>query len=222
MKNRIPFVCFAVAVAACGKQGTALERNRAGSGSGTLLIDASIEASNSSGPLTTFRVDIDNGTGAKVSGATVVVHNGDLGDVPLVETSAGSGRYVNSKAAVANADFGLDVSHPTGAVTGVVVGNPGMHAVNAPKAGVAVPAGQPVQVSWTTPTIAHSTSIETRDFSPTLAPDTGSYTIPAAGNPVNATQRLTIERYNAVSLSGGIIGSQMTVKSRVTVSYPAQ
>jgi hypothetical protein len=219
--NRISFVVIALALAACGKQSTALERNRAGTGSGTLLVDASIDASTTSGALTSFQVDLQDGLGANVSGATVTIHNAEFGDVPLVEASAGSGKYVNSKAAISNADFGLDVSHPTGAVTGVVVGNPGMHVINAPQASGTVPAGA-LQVSWTTPTTAYSAAVETRDFGPAAAPDTGTYTIAAASNPPNSTQRLDVDRYNVVNIAGGLVGSQMTVTSKVRVSYVQQ
>jgi hypothetical protein len=220
--NRISFVVIALALAACGKQSTALERNRAGTGSGTLLVDASIDASTTSGALTSFQVDLQDGLGANVSGATVTIHNAEFGDVPLVEASAGSGKYVNSKAAISNADFGLDVSHPTkGAVTGVVVGNPGMHVINAPQAGATVPTGA-LQVSWTTPTTAYSAAVETRDFGPAAAPDTGTYTIAAASNPANATQRLDVDRYNMVNIAGGLFGSQMKVTSSVRVTYIQQ
>ncbi len=216
--NRTAFAFIALAFAACGKQSTALERNRAGTGSGTLHVAATIDQSSGA---TSFQVDLQDGLGANVSGATVTIHNADFGDVPLVESPAGSGKYVSSRAAVANADFGLDIAHPSGAVTGVVVGNPGMHVVNAPQNGATVPAGA-LQISWTTPTTAYSASLETRDFGPAAVPDTGAYTIAAASNPANPTQRLDVDRYNVVNIAGGLVGSQLTLTSKVRITYVQQ
>src|SRR5260370_13664210 len=164
--NRILFVSLAFAFTACGHHGTALDHNRAGSGNGTLQVTAEVDASNdSNNPMTSFQVDLADGIGNPVSGAVVTVHNGDFQDVALVEASAGSGHYVNSRAALSGADFGLDVSHPTkGAVTGVVVGNPGMHLIKAPSAGAIVSASLPLAITWTTPIVSHSASAETRDF----------------------------------------------------------
>ncbi len=220
MNRALPLIAT-VALAACGgKPGTALDHNRAGSGSGTLQVTASVDASGGSTNLT---VDLTDGLGSPVSGATVTMHNLDFQDVTLVEATAGSGHYVNSRAAVSNADFGLDVSHPTkGSVTGVAVGNPGMQLINAPAANTTVPALQPLAISWTTPIAAQTASVETRNLTQTLVPDTGAYTIPGASNPVNTTQRLIVQRYNTVSIAGGIIGSQMTVTNKATVSYTVQ
>ncbi len=109
--NRILFVSLAFAFTACGHPGTALDHNRAGSGNGTLQVTAEVDASNdSNNPMTSFQVDLADGIGNPVSGAVVTVHNGDFQDVALVEASAGSGHYVNSRAALSGADFGLDVS----------------------------------------------------------------------------------------------------------------
>jgi len=91
--NRILLLSTMIALAACGKTSTALERNRGGSGTGSLLIDARIEQSSSSGPKTTFAVDLQDGGGLAVSGATVVVHNSQLGNVALTEQAGTPGSY---------------------------------------------------------------------------------------------------------------------------------
>jgi len=220
--KRILLLSMALALAACGKASTALERNRGGSGSGTLLVDASIEQSSSPSPSTTFSLDLKDGAGAVVSGATVIVHNDPFGNVTLPE-QATPGRYRASMSAVSGGDFGLDVSHPSkGSVTGVVVGNHGMHGINAPVAGVAVPSAQPLQISWTTPATAYSASIQTKNFGPIQAPDTGTYTIPGASNPIENAQRLDVWRENVVNISGGTIGSQLSLTSKVSVTFPVQ
>jgi len=216
--NRI-LLSMALALAACGKTSTALERNRGGSGSGTLSVDARIEQSSS----TSFDLDLKDGAGVVVSGATVVIHNDPFGNVTLPEQAGTPGHYRAAMSAVSGGDFGLDVSHPSkGSVTGVVVGNPGMHTINAPMAGVAVPSGQPLQISWTTPATAYSASIDTKNFGPVQAPDTGAYTIPGASNPIENAQRLDVKRENVVNISGGTIGSQLSLTSKVSVTFPVQ
>ena len=103
-------VLIAAVAAACGggsKTQTATDHNRAGTGSSTLLVTGTIitSTSDANGPVTNFAVDLRDGAGAKVSSATVTVHNADLGDVVLVEGTAGSAHYTNSKAQIASGDF---------------------------------------------------------------------------------------------------------------------
>ena len=87
--NRIHVVLAALALAACGGNSNATDHNRPGTGSATLLVTGDINAAQSSGaPLTSFQVDVRDGLSNKVSGATVTLHNQDLGDVQLVEVSA--------------------------------------------------------------------------------------------------------------------------------------
>ena len=210
-------VFLALAVAACSNSQSATDRNRPGTGTSTLLVTADVTASlTSSGPVTNFAVDVRDGLSNKVSGATVVMHNDDFGDVPLVEATAGSGHYVNSKAGFPASDFSLAVTRSPDAVQGVVVGNPQSNVVNAPTLNAVVPANQPMQLSWTTPATAKSVSITTRSFD-ALAPDTGSYTIPAASNPPMNNQRLILSRYNEVDIAGGLSGSRMRVTFTTTV-----
>ncbi len=208
----------ALLLAACGgSSNLATDRNRAGSGSSSLLITGDVTASlTSAGPVTSFRVDLSDGLGNNVSGATVNLSTKDLGVVTLVEANAGSGRYVNSKTSFPTGDFALAVSRGTDLVQGVVVGNPGAHTINAPVRSSVVPANQPLQISWTTPLTAKSVLIETRDYS-VEAPDTGTYTIPASGNPARATQRLNVSRVNEVDIAAGLPGSRLRVTFTSTV-----
>jgi hypothetical protein len=208
--NRIASALLAV-LAACGGNSVATNQNKAGTGSSTLLVTADVSASTTaSGPLTSFEVNLHDGVGTKVSGAVVSITNQDLGPVALVEATAGSGKYVNSRASFASGNFQLSVVRGTDNVQGVVVGGPGVNTVNAPAPNAVVSASAPLDVSWTTPSQAKSVSVSTRDFA-AQAPDTGSYTIPAASNPARPSQRLTLSRFNEVDIAGGLSGSRMRV-----------
>lgn len=214
----VPLAAAALWLAACGGGSSlATDRNRAGSGKSSLLITGDVSASMSSG-VTNFTVDLSDGLGNNVSGATVNISTSDLGAVPLVEANPGSGHYLNSKTSFPTGDFTLSVSRGSDSVQGVVVGNPGMHTINAPLKSSVVPGNQPLQISWTTPLTAKSVAIETKDYGPALAPDTGTYTIPATGNPPRTSpQRLTVSRVNEVDIAAGLPGSRLDVTFKNTV-----
>jgi hypothetical protein len=214
--KRIALV-LAASLAACGGNSSATGHNNPGTGSSTLLVTADVTASMSSGgPVTSLQVDVRDGMGAKVSGATVAISNGELGSVPLVEANAGSGRYVNSRSSFPAGDFVLSVVRGTDKVEGVVVGGPGVGTVNAPTRNAVVAANQPLALSWTTPSQAKSVTISTRDFE-AQGPDTGTYTIPAASNPSRTNQRLILARFNEVDIAGGLSGSRLRVTFTATV-----
>lgn len=214
----VSLAAAALCLAACGGSSSlATDRNRAGSGRSALLISGDVTASlTSSGPVTSFRVDLADGLGNVVAGATVNIATSDLGVVQLVEAIPGSGRYLNSKTSFPTGDFALSISRGSDSVQGVVVGNPGAHTINAPLKSAVVPANQPLQISWTTPLTAKSVTIETRDYS-AMAPDTGSYTIPASGNPARTPQRLNVSRVNEVDIAAGLPGSRLGVTFTSTV-----
>src|SRR3954470_12700077 len=212
---------IAIIAAACGGHtSNATDQNRAGTGTGTLSVVADVNASSTTAAsLTSFTVTVKDGLQQPVSGATVTIHNDQLGDVPLVEANAlnNPGRYSNSKAEVATGAFTLSVVRNADNVQGVVVGNPGAHTVNAPTQNSTVPANQPLQLSWTTPSTAKSVSIKTKTFGPAQAPDTGTYTIPATSNPTQASQHLDLSRFNEVDIAGGLSGSRLRVTYTTSV-----
>src|SRR5207248_1038399 len=114
-------------------------------------------------------------------------------------------------------DLSLSVVKGTDQVQGVVLGYPGAHAINAPTVNSTVSAGQPLHVSWTTPSVAQSVTITTRDFNATDVSDTGSYDIAGTNNPARTNQRVIIVRSNQLDLAGGLSGSlaKVTVTRRV-------
>ena len=191
-------VIAAVAAACGGSSGTAVDHNRAGSGSSTLLVTGTVTVTVSdTAPLTSFSVTVKDGLGANLTGATVTVHNSAYGDVALTEAQTGSGVYTNSKTTpYLSGDLSLSVVKGTDKVQGVVVGYPGTHAINAP-----------------TVAKAATISLSSGGFS-AQAPDTGAYDVPAGSNPARTGQRVTIVRSNEVDIGGGLPGSSM----KVTVS----
>jgi hypothetical protein len=210
-------IALLASLAACGGNSAATNQNIPGTGSSTLLVTADITGSTATGsPVTSFQVDVRDGLNNRVSGATVSISNGALGSVPLVETTAGTGRYINSHSSIPSGNFTLSVVRSPDKVEGVVVGGPGVSTVNAPVQNAVVTANQPLPLSWTTPAQAQSVSISTRDFD-AQGPDIGTYTIPAASNPARTNQRLNLSRLNEVNIAGGLSGSRLRVTFTSTV-----
>ena len=213
-------VLVALAAAACGGSGGAVDHNKGGTGTSTLLVTGTVTVTSSTtAPLTVFTVTVANGQQQSVSNATVTINNAGLGgDVTLTETPAGSGNYASSKTSLPTGDFTLSVVQGTDAVQGVVLGYPGAHTVSAPAANTIVTANQPLQVDWTTPSTAKSATVATRDLAKVTVPDTGTYTIAATSNPPRANQRVTVQRLNSTDITGGLTGSlfSVTVMNQVT------
>jgi len=211
-------VLLALVTAACGgTSGTAIDRNRAGTGSSTLLVSATVTVTNSAtSPTTSLSADVSDGLGAAVTGATVTIQNAGLGgDTALVE-GATPGHYTASNTSLPSGDFTLSVVKGTDSVQGVVVGSPGLHAINSPALNSTATANQPLDVSWTTPAMSKSATITTRNFN-VQVPDTGAYTIPAANNPARTGQRVIIKRANEVEIARGLPGSILRATVTTTV-----
>ena len=221
-------ILIAAAALGCGSNNSnnaATSRNSAGTGTSTLLVTgdvvAAMSTANPPAPQTTFTVTVKDGTNANVSGATVTVSNSSLqgGSVSLTETPANSGRYTATVAAFPSDDFRLSVVNGSDSVQGVVVGGPGMQTVNAPAASATVTHGTDLAVSWTTPAVAKQVTVQTKDFAAVSGPDDGALTIPAAQNPIRASQLLTITRKNEVEVAGGLSGSILRATYTATVAY---
>jgi hypothetical protein len=211
-------VLLTLVTAACGgTSGTAIDRNRAGSGSSTLLVSATVAVTNSAtAPTTTLTADVSDGLGAAVTGATVTIQNAGLGgDTALVEGGT-AGHYTASTTSLPAGDFTLSVVKGTDSVQGVVVGSPGLHDINAPTLNSTAAANQPLDVSWTTPAMSKSATITTRNYS-VQVPDTGTYTIPAASNPARTGQRVIVKRANEVEIARGLPGSILRATVTTTV-----
>ena len=216
--KRILTLAAAAAALACGSSSSnnaAVSHNSPGTGTNTLKVVGSITAANlptTTTPQTTLSVTVTDGTGATVNGATVTVLNSSVPDgvVNLTQAAAGSA-YTGTVASYPSGDFRLNVVKGTDNVQNVVLGGVGMHTINAPAQNGTVTAGQPLDVTWTTPAVAKQVSIQTRDLATTLAPDTGDFTISGAENPARISQRVIITRTNEVEAAGGLLGSALSV-----------
>jgi len=216
--KRILTLAAAAAALACGSNNTsnaAVSHNNPGTGTNTLKVVGSVGAISTpttTTPSTTFSVTVTDGAGATVNGATVTVLNSSVPDgvVNLTQATGGS-TYTGTVASYPSGDFRLNVVKGTDNVQGVVVGGVGMHTINAPALNGTVTAGQPLDVTWTTPAVAKQVSIQTRDLPTTLAPDTGDFTISGAQNPARISQRVIITRNNEVEAAGGLLGSGLSV-----------
>jgi hypothetical protein len=221
--KRVFAVIATAALVGCGSNNSgtnaAITHNSAGTGSSTLLVQGDITASTVNGaPLTTFSVTVRDGAGATVAGATVTVSNPSLtgGSITLAQAVAGTGPYVNSVASFPSGDFRLDVVKGTDNVQGVVVGGVGMHTINAPAVNTTVSANTDLPVTWTTPAVAKSFTISTRDMA-FSGPDLGAYTILAAQNPARVNQRVRVDRVNEVEAAGALFGSRWRVTYTASV-----
>jgi len=226
--KRILTLAAAAAALACGSSNSnnaATSRNNPGTGSSTLLVTgdvvAAMSTANPPAAQTTFTVTVKDGANANVSGATVTLSNASLqgGSASLTETPAASGRYTGTVAAFPSGDFTMSVVKGTDSVQGVVVGGPGMQTVNAPAASATVTHGTDLALSWTTPSVSKQVTVSTKDYGPVSGADLGALTIPAAQNPIRASQLLTIIRQNEVDAAGGLTGSRLRATYTATVAY---
>ncbi len=214
-------VATALLLASCGKDSTgpAADRNSPGTGSGTLLVKADVDASDVPGGfITDFVVEVRDALNNPVSGAAVTISNSTLGVVTLLE-AGNAGDYEATRNSFPSGDFELSVvaANGTDRVEGVVLGGPGVHTITAPLANSTVLSSEALTITWTAPSQAVSAEVETLDFGPALVPDNGTYVVSIADNVANGAQRIRVFRYNEVAIAGGLIGSRMQVEVRQTV-----
>lgn len=225
---RIPMAASTVVLllaAACGggSTGPATSRNNPGTGSSTLRVIADIDANDDptiiGGFSTDYFVEVRNGAGNPVSGATVTISNPTFpgGKITLPETGTGSGDYLLTGNTFPSGDFRLDVVQGANNVAGVVLGGPGVHNITTPMKNDTVAVNQPLLIRWSVPSKAKSAELETRDFGAITLPDTGAYRIPGVDNPARPDQRIRVFRFNEVDVAGGLLGSRLRVTVRKTV-----
>lgn len=218
MRNLVLGVMAGTLIACGGGTEPTVERNDPGTGTLTLKVTADIDAKDVVGGfITDFDVDVEDAAGNPISAATVTIKNPSLGEITLLESNAGSGKYVAVRNSFPDGDFELNVVRGTDNVQGVILGGPGVHTITAPLANATVPALQSLIVTWDSPSQAKSAELETRDYGPVVVPDTGAAMVPALENVARADQRIRVVRFNEVGINGGLPGSRMRVEVRQTV-----
>ena len=129
----------------------AVERNDPGSGTGTLDIRADVDAFDEAGGFfTEFSVQVRDGIGEPVTGATVTITNTGFGEVTLLDPDA-VGNYVAERNTFHEGDFALNVVSGTDVVEGIVLGGPGIHTISIPAVDSAPAADQAMTVRWNVP-----------------------------------------------------------------------
>ncbi|MCH7684484.1 MAG: hypothetical protein IIB35_12355 [Gemmatimonadetes bacterium] len=218
MRNLVLGVMAGTLVACGGGTEPTVERNDPGTGTLTLKVTADIDAKDVVGGfITDFEVVVEDAGGNPISGATVTIKNPSIGEITLLETSAGSGEYTAVRNTFPSGDFELNVVRGTDNIQGVILGGPGIHTITAPLADASVTALQTLIVTWNSPSQAKSAELETRDYGPVVVPDTGAVMVPSLENVARADQRIRIYRFNEVGINGGLPGSRLKVEIRQTV-----
>lgn len=218
MRNLVLGVMAGTLIACGGGTEPVVERNDPGTGTLTLKVKADIDAKDIVGGfITDFDVDVEDAGGNPISGATVTIKNSSLGEITLLETSAGSGKYTAVRNSFPEGDFELNVVQGTDNVQGVILGGPGVHTITAPLANDTLIALQSLIVTWNSPSQAKSAEVETRDYGPVVVPDTGAAMVPSPENVARADQRIRVFRFNEVGIDGGLPGSRLRVEVRQTM-----
>ncbi len=217
MRNLVLGV-MAGTLVACGGTEPTVERNDPGTGTLSLRVTADIDANDVVGGfITDFDVEVTDAGGLPISGAIVTINNSSLGELTLLETDAGSGKYTAARNSFPDGDFELNVVRGTDNVQGVILGGPGVHTITAPLANASVTALQSLLVTWTAPSQARTAELETRDYGPVVVPDTGAAMVPSSDIVARPDERIRLYRYNEVDISGALIGSRLRVEIRQTV-----
>ncbi len=218
MRNLVLGAMAGTLIACGGGTEPTVERNDPGTGTLTLKVTADIDAADVvDGFMTDFSVDVEDAAGNPVSLATVTIKNSSLGEITLLESNAGSGKYTAVRNSFPSGDFELNVVLGTDNIQGVILGGPGIHTITAPLANDTLVGLQSLIVTWNSPSQAKSAEVETRDYGPVVVPDTGGVMVPSLENVVRADQRIRVYRFNDVGIDGGLPGSRLKVEVRQTV-----
>ena len=189
----------------------------AGTGSGTLEVDGTIDAE----PLdltaetiedleTDIEFDIFDTDGNEVVGATVTVTSA-VGEIVLEDCG---GSYCGLQQGYGGA-FTVDIEAGDDFVSGLVIVGPQLHLLDAPNLEQMLDATQPLDIAWSPSGQAQFTRIATNDFDIELDGDPGSYTLDAelleAEPDAEVEEEIDIEREREVVPEGALPGSQVRV-----------
>jgi hypothetical protein len=211
-------LAFATLVTSCSNAeplGPVEDKNSGGTGNETLLVIAEVDLElNTGGFLADFVVDVEDGSGAAVSGAVVtIVWNRTT--VTLQEGGS-AGVYTAAVTGAASGDLKLDVVKDNMFVRDVMLGNVGIHAILEPQPDETIPANQPLTVRWVSDLEAQSASLFSPDWDFDVE-DNGEFVVPGDANVPDSSTWIELERYNEVEIAGGLSGSyfKLEVEYRV-------
>ncbi|NIN73306.1 MAG: hypothetical protein GTO46_15555 [Gemmatimonadetes bacterium] len=211
-------LAFAALVASCSNADPiepVEDKNNGGTGNQTLLVVAEVDLElNTGGFLADFFVDVEDGSGAPVSGAAVtIVWNRSTVTVP---ESGTPGIYEALVTGAASGDLKLDVVKDDMYVRDVVLGNIGIQAVLEPLPDATLPANEDLTVRWVSDLKAQSASLFSPDWDFDVE-DNGEFVVPGAQVDPSSSTWIELERYNEVEIAGGLSGSyfKLEVEYRV-------
>jgi hypothetical protein len=218
MRPRLVLTTVVLLVPACGG---GVGRDDPGTGTGTLFVDADIEASpelpnaqHADDFTTRFEVRVTR-SGQDVIDGTVTIASA-AGEVALVYDpvdsewrGAQNGYHAGYELSIVSADDTID---------GVVLNGPDFHRFTAPTAGATVDATLPLDVRWDRDDRADVADFETRETDRVTIEDSGRYTIPAlvlrhAPDQLEE-EALELRRWKRIAPAGAVAGSQLRVEVR--------
>jgi hypothetical protein len=214
----VVLVCL-LNIVSCGSESGGVVNN-AGTGSGTLKIDATISAKeNFSGAknIEDFTTDIVikvwDIQGTQVTDASITVTAGAR-DIIIPHDKNGVYKAVS----IVGYDrvYSINIVRGSDSVNGVTITGPEIHTLkigNPADTPTTIKASSPVSVLWSPYGYATSAEIETRNFKETVA-DSGTYTIPEGNFEVGVDDYIRITREKSLNPAGAIGGSIATVKIR--------
>jgi hypothetical protein len=203
--------------------------NQAGTGTGTLAVDATVVASPSrfNAPAngdfeTEFSVRVLRNNEAVANGTVTITTA--TGKIPLTYQS---GRW-RGAAPIYDEVYVLDIASGADRVDAVRIDGPDVHNFTEPAAGSTVPGTLPVTIKWNRDDEADSAAVRTETTDWIAIPDAGSYALPAGAfrpdtaKPLMHTLRLA--RTNRVVPAGATAGStwSVTIENQLNVNTDPQ
>lgn len=193
-----------------------------GTGTGTLRVDADIEAeavvgnsADASQYTTQFTVRLRRGDVPVTAGVVSVTSLG--GTVPLAFDPGDGGRWRGAQNGYFEV-YQLDAESDSDYVRGVVVDGPDLHVITSPTSGASLDATQTVMVRWSADEPADNASIKTKKLEMTTVADTGEYALVAGALKSKddgvEQERIEVRRSDVVSPAGAMVGSTATVRLR--------
>ncbi|MBW2527538.1 MAG: hypothetical protein JRI23_25375 [Deltaproteobacteria bacterium] len=199
-----------------------------GSGTGSLRVSGHVDATesidNSSEP-SQFQLElsVEVWRGSEpVDDATVRI--APTGGQPIVLASAGADTALYlATAGGYHESYELDVMAGDDRVSGARIVGPDIHVFSQPTPAEVVAADQDLEIRWERSVPAEEAALETDEFTESVVPDEGSYTIDGehfeGRTDRQEEDRAALRRTNYLTLDGGAAGSTFRVSVRNRVEF---